>query len=489
MGDRENRVRFGDFVFDPRSGELWRGEVGHQLPPQPSRLLALLVRRAGDVVSRDEAYRAIWPDEAFVDREHGLNHCVRQLRRALDDDARAPSFIETLPRRGYRFLPKVTSCASARETPPVSTVGRWRSARRIAVAVAVTVASATLFVALSVLLEGRPDHRRSGLDTTTTSATTSIGGAANEHYLRGRFLAARESPTDLRRAIDHYRSALAADPDLTAASVGLAAAYIDATEAGILPAPAGFDLAHSAASSALARSADSAEAHLTRGIAALYRDLDWEAARRDFARATRLDPDHAIAHLWLARSQAAAGEHDRAIATVTTARVLDPASEIIVADLGWFHVLARRFDKAVITCEQAIDLAPDSVAASGCLLAARRALGDPAAAVEAARHWLISFGADPEMRARADRAFEREGTDAFWRVAAGWLEGACAMGGLSIHTAAIHLELGDVDTALEQLEHAVAIRLPWVPFLAIDPAFAALRGHPRFERLVAGLDA
>ena len=103
MSDR-NPFRFGAFELDPNSGELRKDGDPVKLPPQPFRVLTLLARRSGEVVRRDEIREQIWSEETFVDFDQGLNFCIRQIREALGDDAEAPRFIETLPRRGYRFL-------------------------------------------------------------------------------------------------------------------------------------------------------------------------------------------------------------------------------------------------------------------------------------------------------------------------------------------------------------------------------------------------
>src|SRR4030081_2290973 len=99
-----NPLRFGAFELDPKSGELRKGGDPVKLPPQPFKVLTLLARRSGEVVTRNEIREKIWSDETFVDFDQGLNFCIRQIRGALGDDAEAPRFIETLPRRGYRFL-------------------------------------------------------------------------------------------------------------------------------------------------------------------------------------------------------------------------------------------------------------------------------------------------------------------------------------------------------------------------------------------------
>ena len=101
------RVRFGLFEFDADTGALSREGVPVRLQPQPARVLAILVAHAGDVVTRDTLRQEVWSDGTFVDFERGLNFCVAQIRSALGDAADSPRFIETLPRRGYRFIAPV----------------------------------------------------------------------------------------------------------------------------------------------------------------------------------------------------------------------------------------------------------------------------------------------------------------------------------------------------------------------------------------------
>src|SRR5579862_4576733 len=97
---------FGDCSFDAASGELKRGDVITRLQPQVAAVLEIFLERAGAVVTRAELQERLWPDTT-VEFDDGLNFCIRQLRVALGDDANAPTYIETLPKRGYRFLPVV----------------------------------------------------------------------------------------------------------------------------------------------------------------------------------------------------------------------------------------------------------------------------------------------------------------------------------------------------------------------------------------------
>ena len=101
-------LRFGVFELDTQSGELRRHGLKVRLPDQSFQILKTLLSRPGEVVTRDELRHVLWTSETFVDFEVGLNSAVRKLREALDDSAENPRFVETLPRRGYRFVAPVT---------------------------------------------------------------------------------------------------------------------------------------------------------------------------------------------------------------------------------------------------------------------------------------------------------------------------------------------------------------------------------------------
>ena len=98
---------FGPFTFDPEGGELSRDGYRVRLQPQPALVLAILTDQPGKLVLREEIYRAVWGEDTHVDFEQSLNYCIRQIRAALRDDATDPKYLETIPKRGYRFLASV----------------------------------------------------------------------------------------------------------------------------------------------------------------------------------------------------------------------------------------------------------------------------------------------------------------------------------------------------------------------------------------------
>jgi DNA-binding winged helix-turn-helix (wHTH) protein/TolB-like protein len=149
------RVRFGIYDFSPSTGELRRDGTVVRLQAQPARVLAALVRRPGEIVSRDTLQREVWGEETHVDFERGLNFCVAQVRSALRDSADLPRYIETVPKQGYRFIapihtgaktqaPDAETSTKATHNEGASTTvsgGSWRGA--------VVAAALTLVVVLA----------------------------------------------------------------------------------------------------------------------------------------------------------------------------------------------------------------------------------------------------------------------------------------------------------------------------------------------------
>lgn len=117
MVSEMKRIRFGTHEFDPVTGELFRDGQIVKLQPQPSRVLSLLLAHPGEVLSREELREALWPDGTTVEFDQGLNYCIRQIRAALGESASDPDFIETIPKKGYRFIAAIESSAEEAGLP------------------------------------------------------------------------------------------------------------------------------------------------------------------------------------------------------------------------------------------------------------------------------------------------------------------------------------------------------------------------------------
>jgi DNA-binding winged helix-turn-helix (wHTH) protein len=115
-------ARFGVFELDLAAGELRKGGVKLRLQEQPFQVLALLLERAGDLVTREELQQKLWPSDTFVDFDHSLNTAINKVREALGDSASSPRYVETLARRGYRFIAPVQADAPRESSPGAAVV-------------------------------------------------------------------------------------------------------------------------------------------------------------------------------------------------------------------------------------------------------------------------------------------------------------------------------------------------------------------------------
>ena len=121
------KIRFDVFEVDLRAGELLKEARKIKLQEQPFRVLFLLLQRKGEVVTRDELRQELWPADTFVDFDHGLNSAVARLREALRDSAEKPRFIETVSKRGYRFIAPIRTNPEAPAVATSAAQTSWRT--------------------------------------------------------------------------------------------------------------------------------------------------------------------------------------------------------------------------------------------------------------------------------------------------------------------------------------------------------------------------
>lgn len=197
--DRDQPLSFGVFQVNFKAQELRKHGVRIKLGPQPFRILAMLLEKPGEIVTREELQARIWPADTFVDFEQGLNGAVKKLRTALGDSPENPRYIETLPRIGYRFVAPVRtleerpgakdteSIGAAKQIPPqkapeaISSAEANRRGRSIALfgAIAAIVAVVALIVAVTVVLSLRkPKIRLTTADTMIVAPFENTTGEA-----------------------------------------------------------------------------------------------------------------------------------------------------------------------------------------------------------------------------------------------------------------------------------------------------------------------
>jgi len=158
-----SRVHFGEFEADLRSRELWSGGVKVRLQEQPFHVLSVLLQRPGELITREELRRQIWADNTYVDFDYALNTAVKKIRAALGDDAASPRFVETIPRRGYRFIatvdcePHDTSLVNHPVGEVTSATPAWQRSWRALAFASVVVLLAGFLIARSMW--PHPEHR------------------------------------------------------------------------------------------------------------------------------------------------------------------------------------------------------------------------------------------------------------------------------------------------------------------------------------------
>lgn len=219
-------VRFGLFEFDRESGELRKHGLRIKLQGQPIHILALLLERPGEVVSREELQKRLWQADTFVDFEHSLNAAIKRLRAALGDSADSPRFIETLARRGYRFIAPLTQAAALPErAAPAPVLAQPAPATRRASWFVAAIASGVVLVAAAALIaSGALRHRAasSSIRSLVVLPLANLSGDRDQDYfVEGMTDALRENLESIRtlRIISrtssiHYRGNTESLPEI-----------------------------------------------------------------------------------------------------------------------------------------------------------------------------------------------------------------------------------------------------------------------------------
>jgi len=363
-------VRFGVFEADLHAGELRRSGVRVRIQDLPFRALAVLLSRPNDVVTREELRQELWPDDVFVDFDRAISTAIKRLRDALGDSADNPIFIETIERRGYRWIapvqgPELSTEGAAQPglqlvpPPPPHLSPHWKF-------IFVLPVLALLFAVWFF----RPSYRsaKAGSKTRPASSSSSAGSplhAANreaeEFYLKGRYYWEKRTPDSLNKAVDSFTQAVIHDPGYAPAYVGLADCYNLLREYTVMSASEAFPRALAAAKKAVEFDPQSSEAHASLAFASFFGMLDAATADREFRRAIELNPNNAVAHHWYATYLQCLRRYPESLAEIERAQALEPASKSILADKGNILFNAGRQQDAIVLLKQMEENEPDFV--------------------------------------------------------------------------------------------------------------------------------
>ena len=444
------------------------------LQPQPARALALLLERAGEVVTREELRAHLWGEETYLDTDQGINFAVRKIRSALGDDSASSRFIATVPRIGYRFVAPVErlEVADCPTTGPFgSSPPKWRSS--------VAMLSAAALVALAIGLLGlrqRDPVRLAGENSKIAGApggaTLEDAASANASYLRGRYLISLPQAESIERGVEALEQAIVEEPELAVAHAALGSGLLKlGAKRPALPIAVRVERA---ARQAIELDDELAEGHFVLATAKFYFQMDWVAAEREFTRALELSPEAAtILHAY-GLYLASVGRFDEAITLIHRAINLDPARIYVGSDLAQVYFWAGRYAEAMTQARENLALDGSDSASHACLVASLLQRGERQAALE---HWNAMF----EALSLPPVVSLHEAVEGSIRyLSAREVEGRR----FDVQLAALYLQQGKDDLAMQRLQVGCRERTQWlVPFIAVDPRFDPLRLRPEYRAL------
>lgn len=418
----ESAFRFGPWLAEPAAGEL-TGPGGRQrLEPKVMDLLCALAARPGEVLPREALMQALWP--GVVVGDDSLARTVSKLRQALGDDARSPAYVETIAKRGYRWLPEVAPAEAAPAAAPAAAAAGHRRAGLFAVAVAVAVAA----VLAGVFWPGRDPGPAAPPSGPASPEARALLSRADDYYFQF-------SRADNEAALELYQHVLSRDPENADAMAGLANALAqrairwptapgpeavqftrlgDALAAGHLqrePVRSQLQRARQLAEAAVAQAPGSAGAHKALGLVASAQG-ELEAALAAHRRAVELDPAAWGAMINIADVLGLLGREDealpwfeRAFEAMASDYANNPAKvRDWQAQLGVLVADAHRgrgdAGRAEAWYRRVLGIQPLQPAATRGLAAVLAAGGDPAAAGRLCTELAQRVGDDGECPAR-----------------------------------------------------------------------------------------
>ena len=424
---------FGAFLLDVGERRLLNAGQIVPLAPKAHDVLVALVRRAGTLVTKSELLDQVWGE---VSVEEGvLSVYISALRKSLGHSGETATYIETVPRAGYRFAATVRRRAVSAE--PLSL--KWPLG----------------------VLPAKPE--------------------VYELIGRGRACLMSASRSEIPRAVEAFRSAIELDPDYAAAHAGLAVAHCAEAELRLAAPDVAYTSARAAALRALAMEASNADAQVALGTVLFLSDWNWNGALRSLERALDVNADHAEGWLLYGRLLEALGYLDEGLAAKQRVLERDPLSPIVHLQIALSYWNQRRYDDVIAWATRSLELDPHHLLAREYLAAAYLKKGDLDRHMAESLTHARAAGCPVELLDDLRRAYDARGRT-------GVVEFALRLNanGPPVQLALLHGEIGNLDEAFRHLDATIALRDPALVHLAIAPQWDCLRGDKRFgERLRA----
>ena len=489
------KIQFGVFEFEPTSGELRKYGNRIRLQGQPLQLLLILLNRAGQIITREELKQALWQGSTFVDFEQGLNAAMNRLRQALGDSADRPRYIETVPRRGYRFIaplqviipetppatvPEPAISADDQTAPGIVADGparRWKPVLVGAVALVISVV-----VLGAALVTGWMERARQ----------------LAELELQGSIYVGKWTAAEVRQGIEYYTKAVALKPTSATAHAGLAQGWTLLADLHSPPHEV-MPKAKAAALTAVRLDDTLPEAHVMLGLVKMQYDWDWEGAEREFRRAIEvrpernglLNPSSAIdssdgaSHRLYGWLLTALGRFEEAYAAFQRPLQTNPARDFNLMELGLSYYFGHRFPDAIEQGRRAVALDPTSYWSHMMLGWAYEQQGRFSAAIDELKE-ARRLNDVPQVVASLGYAYAASGRTADARAILAELHELSKRRYVSPYDVAmVYAGLGDKENVLIWLEKAYDDRSGWLALWGkVDPKFNLVRTDPHFQDLL-----
>ena len=490
------RVTFGAFTLDVTSGELRKHGRKLKLGEQPFQILSLLLERHGELVLREDLHKRLWPSDTFVDFDHGLNSAMRRLRDVLGDEQEKPQWVETVPRRGYRFMGEVqlgTNGAGAARTPAEpqevqappevaqgeaekteSKAWKW-TAMGVGIALALVVGAGFAWRAAG--------EKRSAAELRTSAASTGrkakqIDPEAHENYLKGRYAFLSGNGEAAR---DYFEKAIALQPDYAEAYSGLADYYGGGSVGGELDPKMAIPEWERNAKKALVLDSTVPEPHHTMAAFYFFHEWNWKKAEEEERRAIELNPNMSEAYHVLSYILFAENRMDEAVEAQRRATQVDRFARPWA--LGYVLMSAGRYAEAEAELRQELEVRPTNTDVRETLAAVLLAQGKEK---ESAKELADSArrDGDPDSAAAMEKAFAEGGNTGLQQMRLQRLELEAKKGYVSpIAMGMAYGRLRDKKKTLEWLEKAYEEHSPRLVRMWMESEWKWLHGDEDFRAL------
>lgn len=457
--------RFGDYRFDPDRHILERHDTLVALPPKVLDTLAALIEAAPGFVDKETLFEQIWPGIHVV--QSSLTKNISMLRKALgDEEEEGHRFIETLPKRGYRFVAPI-SVEGMPEYPVAETSRPWRRVQ--------TLAAGALAVSLVALAFGSGSWTKKPAEIPESE----------RQYLIGRHQWSKCIPTTIEQALARFDKAIDLNPRHALAYAGRAEALISLAVMGSRNTPSAAAESLRAARQSVDLDPKSATAHSALALATLVTDFDWDNAEAQYRRAIALNPQEVRPYYGLSRLLAQTGRLVEAASTIAIAERLDPASPQVATRAAHIMYLSGDLEKAERKLRAVLDWEPTFDGAHyylgmiyGYLGQVDRSLEHlsvarlPSRTLAMDRAWVLAYNGQPQAAEQLLVEFERLKREKVLRRSAG---------------VTLKVVLGRLDEAIAGLHTAISDRESWALDIVCEPRLRQLRTHPGFGQVVVHL--